>query len=59
MSFTLIAPQTSIWYLVGGAIDLGRIIAVFGIWCEGRSHFHFMRSPLIDYFMRLLWRFST
>ncbi|MEG5019111.1 MULTISPECIES: hypothetical protein [unclassified Microcoleus] len=52
MSFTLIAPQTSIWYLVGGAIALGRIIAVFGIWCQGRS-------PLIDYFMRLLWRFST
>ncbi|MEG4444962.1 hypothetical protein QUB47_23025 [Microcoleus sp. AT9_B5] len=37
MSFTLIVPQTSIWYLVRRAIDLGRIIAVFGIWCEGRS----------------------
>ncbi|MEG4496944.1 hypothetical protein QUB05_06230 [Microcoleus sp. F10-C6] len=37
MSFTLIVPQTSIWYLVRGAIALGRIIAVFGIWCEGRS----------------------
>ncbi|MDQ2099890.1 MULTISPECIES: hypothetical protein [Microcoleaceae] len=34
------------------SIALRTIIAVFGIWCEGRSLF-------IDYLMRLLWWFST
>ncbi|MCC3452493.1 MAG: hypothetical protein JGK24_01265 [Microcoleus sp. PH2017_29_MFU_D_A] len=34
------------------AIATRRMIAVLGIWCEGRSIF-------IDYLMRLLWWFST
>jgi len=48
MSFTLIVPLTSIWYLVGRAIDLGTIIAVFGIWCEGRSLFFTQASISVE-----------
>jgi len=40
MSFTVVVPQTSIWYLVLRAIALGTIIVLFGICCEGRSVFY-------------------
>ncbi|MEG4806057.1 hypothetical protein QUA82_04005 [Microcoleus sp. F8-D3] len=41
--YTVIAVRR---YLVRGAIDQGTIIVLFGIWCEGRSLFHFRRSVI-------------
>ncbi|MEG4228131.1 hypothetical protein QUA35_18560 [Microcoleus sp. N9_B2] len=41
--YTVIAVRR---YLVRRAIALGTIIVMFGIWCEGRSVFHFRRSVI-------------
>ncbi|MDQ2099887.1 MAG: hypothetical protein QQW96_19830 [Tychonema bourrellyi B0820] len=41
--YTVIAVRR---YLVPGAIALRTMIAVFGIWCEGRSLFYFRRSSV-------------
>ncbi|MCC3406262.1 MAG: hypothetical protein JGK17_11850 [Microcoleus sp. PH2017_10_PVI_O_A] len=38
----MVADRRSLFFT--GAIALGTTIAVFGIWCEGRSVFYFRRS---------------
>ena len=43
--YTVIAARR---YLLPGAIDLGTIIVLFGIWCEGRSLFFTQASISVE-----------